>query len=130
MSITHSPDSVNGRSASSPPPTSPPASAPACPRCRGERVLWPVDGVPAPVCPWCDDIAFEADAGHADPDAPPCPDCGAGGTYWFRDVVTAEPLVLVCEACAGADGCDCDHDADTVCEPTPLAPKEGGASHG
>lgn len=111
---------VNAGSATS--SASPPV--PACPHCLGERVLWPVGGVPAPVCPWCDDVAFTTDSAPegSTPDAPPCPDCGSTGAYWFRDVVTSAPLVLICEACAAAEGCD--PDADTVLEPTPLAPPE------
>jgi hypothetical protein len=52
--------------------------------------------------------------------SPPCPDCGSLHTFYFEDVGSRSPLVLICEGCIEA-GDDVDHDADTVCEPTPLA---------
>jgi hypothetical protein len=60
---------------------------------------------------------------------PVCPDCGSLDTYFFVDHNSRAPLVLICEACIEAGDDDFDHDADTVCEPTPLEPREG-ARHG
>lgn len=83
-------------------------------------------------CPNSVNVGGSASApAHPAEAPPPCPECLDECVWCLNATGTGYlPVCAWCSAYELPEGDDFDHDADTVCEPTPLEPRKGGASNG